>query len=352
MSSSNIPEILDQSRFHSAGEWRNTLEHVSRNSGLLKDAGLEDSFENRSSLIVSYLRDFFEERMPGMISTGKIPKESLPGLGHSNDLFSSQVEYFMPPGILRELPALLFGKKEYGRVEKDSTSLERHLYRSGVLKRVLVTRIFQSSDNGNTQAKDFKKTFNEKYKYLGIAFLHAFSHDWGRWVTQSSEHDIWSDRIIRATFPDSISRLILEGQHSPVPNNHVLLDQEIGGFDSDIQKLNRISDVFGKLTPKNRIRNVDEIIRYSKERQTNYFKDERNNPKSEWYQKTEDNLKIYLGNEEKVLRADISWLDGMGVSWNELVSTFNESLNFKPEIEYYNHMAGHLSYSDQAKEII
>ena len=59
-----------------------------------KGDGVADTPENRSKIIISYIKDLFEEKMPGVISRGIIPKDILPSRDPFNDLFSGEVEWF------------------------------------------------------------------------------------------------------------------------------------------------------------------------------------------------------------------------------------------------------------------
>lgn len=344
-------DILDISRFHEPSEWIDAFKAVKWDSGVTKEMNIGNTPENRASVVISYLRDYFEETMPGVISKGELPSEDHYGNDKFHDNFSLQVEYFMRRSILKDVPVLLDGKKYKDNFEKNPNSLERHDYRTGVIKRVLVTRLFKSAETNNPIAIEFKDSYLNRYKNVGIGFLQGFSHDWGRWADQSSKHEEWTEKIITGVFPKNISDLILEGIHKPVSNSQRMNSVEIENFDSKIQMLNRVADLFGKVTEGNKIRNLDELIIYSRNRQTKYLNEEVKNPESEWYQKSSDSLNIYLDNEEKVLKNAINWLEKAGVSWNDLVNNFNQNLAFKSQDDHNKRKEGYLSLADMAREV-
>lgn len=171
-------DLLDASKFHDAQDWRHAIDSVGWKKGILNQMKLEDSPDNRTKVVVSFLRDKYESTIPGIISKGIIPDETMPGRGHSRDLFSNQVEYFMRKSILKNIPLLLHGKKYEKNYEENPNSLERHVYRTGVIKRVLLSRIFEEVNEGNTEAQKFKSEYDQKFKYLGVGFLQGFAHDW------------------------------------------------------------------------------------------------------------------------------------------------------------------------------
>ncbi len=285
-----------------------TNHHAGANA--LEIFALEDSPENRLRILQALLTTFVQPEMT--VGGPDITQETEYRFKHDVETwFGRYLQTFFAENTDQQLP-------QY----QNEHSLFRHLYRTGTLLKILVAEIQERAAHKNATAIAAMSELNPH-----MAFIIGFFHDIGRYITHSSKHD---EYVLQLLEKINLKPEIVHAKHHPVS-----LDAETTQ-DTPCQMLSRIADVFGKLvvddaagTPRLRT-SIDELISYSLELQLQrYFKNERNQADTMWFQKTEEDVKQYVAKEKELLETAAHWLSEMGLDLEHLLTKTSDVLNQK-----------------------
>ncbi len=288
--------------------------------------GLEETLDNRYKILLSLLRTHLP---PSMMD------EAME--------ITDDVQFGFEASIKETQDYLIWLFEDWSQSKSpynNSETLSNHLHRTGAILQVLVAEI---QDRANHDDVNAKAVFDSKEGIIhpGFAFAIGFLHDIARYITHSSEHDEWGERLFKEL---GLRKEIVDAKHKPVT-----LDGNLPP-DTSWQMLSRLADVFGKVTtdPETRRRvlrtSVDKVTDYSLGVQLNkYYLKERKDESSMWYGRSEADVLQYISLESKRLKTAESWLGSMGLNFNYLINKINKRMHggHTPTSEAYNAVYEH-----------
>lgn len=278
---------------------------------------VEDDKYARHELIINaahWINQVFQHSLPGLLDEGTS------FLNQDQNFARSEIfPKYIYNSLIEDYGHDMRAKESFrgGDFLADMSSLNRHVHSSGQLLQLVTERLsLSASTNQNLEAIKFCSEHNQ---YL--AYSIGALHDVGRLVTQTSLHDEAGDLILELA---GIIPEVKNSHHQPVP-----MTQNFDAENFDINpwhKLSRLADVFSKVINDDDFTlrtTVEQVVEYSRARQSMYYEKENNNPDSLWFGKSIEELQNYLNNEESALRSAVSWLDKCGVSWQDLLEGIN-----------------------------